>query len=126
MFKSMNASGILGQSGFGMNGNPDGEKPDMRKVYLESYGVELDFPGYYYSDSKFVPNNQDYIVSLSWHIIPPGKNKQVQTTLVNKTYKDDPFEDLYTTKGKDMILKLIKPLKTRVFQIIDEIQLFRI
>ena len=98
----------------------------MRKVYLESYGVELDFPGYYYCDSKFVPNNTDYIVTLSWHIIPPGKNKQVQTTLVNKTYKDDPFEDLYKTKGKDMILKLIKPLKTRVFQIIDEIQLFRI
>ena len=110
----MNASGTFSPSEFG-SGNPDGDKPDMRKVYLESYGVELDFPGYYYSDSKFVPNNPDYIVSLSWHIIPPGKNKQVQTTLIDKTYKDDPFEDLFTTKGKDLILKLIKPLKTRVF-----------
>lgn len=115
MFKSMNTSGVLGTSAFGRMSEDGGEKPDMRKVFLESYGVELDFPGYYYYDSKFVPSNTDYVVSTSWHIIPPGKNKQVQTTLLNKTYQDDPFEDLYTTKGKDMILKLIKPLKSRVF-----------
>ena len=87
----------------------------MRKVYLDSYGVELDFPGLYYYDSKFVPNNTDYIVTTSWHIVPPGKKKVVQTTLLNKTYKDDPFEDLFSTKGKDMIISLLKPLKTRVF-----------
>ena len=34
-----------------------------------------------------------------------------------------PFEDLYQTKGKDIILKLMKPLKTRVFQTVKEIQL---
>jgi len=48
---------------------------EMRKVFLESYGVEMDFPGYYYSDSKFVPNEDKYIIVTAWHIIPPGKNK---------------------------------------------------
>ena len=48
---------------------------EMRKVFLESYGVEMDFPGYYYSDSKFVPNEDKYIIVTAWHIIPPGQNK---------------------------------------------------
>ena len=43
---------------------------ELRKVFLESYGVEMDFPGYYYSDSKFVPNEEKYIIVLAWHIIP--------------------------------------------------------
>lgn len=43
---------------------------DMRKIFIESYGVEMSFPGYYYSDAKFVPTNSDYILSSSWHIIP--------------------------------------------------------
>jgi hypothetical protein len=44
--------------------------------------------------------------------------------MFNKTFKTGPFEDLYKTKGKDMILKLMKPklpLKTGVFDTINEI-----
>ena len=111
----------MGQSFLSTAEAADKPDHDMRKIFLESYGVEMDFPGYYYYDSKFVPAHSDYITVLAWHIVPQGKNKQVQTTLYNRTYKDDPFEDLYTTKGKDMILKLLNPLKTRVFDIIEEI-----
>ena len=32
------------------------EEKDMRKVYLDAYGMELDFAGYYYHSSKFIPN----------------------------------------------------------------------
>ena len=34
---------------------PSSKSSDMRKIFLESYGVEMNFPGYYYFDSKFVP-----------------------------------------------------------------------
>ena len=98
----------------------------MRSVFLESYGVEMNFPGYYYYDSKFVPleGKTNYIIVLAWHIVPAGQSKRVQTTMFNKTFKTGPFEDLYKTKGKDMILKLMKPklpLKTGVFDTINEI-----
>ena len=95
----------------------------MRQVFLESYGVEMEFPGFYYYDAKFVPkaNVHKYIIVLAWHIVPQGKNKKVQTTKINKTYKTDPFEDLYKTKGKDMILKLMRPLQTGVFETVNEI-----
>ena len=101
------------------------QSSDMRQVFLESYGVEMDFPGYYYYDSRFVPKEDKvkYIIVLAWHIVPQGRNKRVQTTRFDKTFKDDPFEDLYTTKGKDMILKLMRPLKTGVFETTKEIQL---
>ena len=49
----------------------------MRSVFMESFGVEMDFPGYYYYDSKFVPHEdkKNYIIVLAWHIVPTGKNK---------------------------------------------------
>ena len=43
--------------------------------------------------------------------------------MFNKTFKTGPFEDLYKIKGKDMILKLMRPLKTGVFETTKEIQL---
>ena len=56
------------------------EEKDMRKVYIDAYGMELDFAGYYYHSSKFIPNQDDLILTLCWHITPEGKNKVVQTT----------------------------------------------
>ena len=50
---------------------------DMRKIFIENYGVEMSFPAYYYSDAKFVPNNSNYILSTSWHIIPENADVQV-------------------------------------------------
>ena len=97
----------------------------MRSVFQESYGLEMDFPGYYYYNSRFVPHTHScsnkYIIVLAWHIVPTGKNKNVQTTKIDKTYNEVPFEDLYDNKGKDMILKLMKPLKTGVFETTKEL-----
>jgi len=56
------------------------EENDMRKVYIDAYGVELDFAGFYYHSSKFIPNQDPLILTLCWHITPEGKSKVVQTT----------------------------------------------
>lgn len=49
----------------------------LRQIFLESYGVEMNFPGYYYQDAKFVPNHNEYIICASWHIVPDGRNLEV-------------------------------------------------
>jgi hypothetical protein len=49
----------------------------MRQVYIDSYGVELDFAGCYYHFSKFIPNQKDLILTLCWHITPEGNQKRV-------------------------------------------------
>lgn len=76
----------------------------MRKIFIESYGIELDFGGFYYSDSKFVPNHEEYIITACWHIVPNGESKIVQTTYNDNTFKEQKYEDLYTTRGSDIIL----------------------
>ena len=53
------------------------EDTDMRKIFIESYGIQLDFGGFYYSDSKFVPNHEEYIITACWHIVPKGDDKIV-------------------------------------------------
>ena len=63
------------------------------------------------------------MVVLGWHIVPVGKNKKVQTTKIDKTYKSTPFEDLFPMSGKDVILKLMKPLSSGVFETTKEVQL---
>jgi hypothetical protein len=41
-----------------------------RKVFIANYGVDLEFPGYYCFDSKFVPHDEGLIIALSWHVLP--------------------------------------------------------
>lgn len=43
---------------------------DLRGIYIENYGVDLEFPAYYYQDAKFVPKNHDLVVTMGFHIIP--------------------------------------------------------
>ena len=99
----------------------DESEHDMRKIFIESYGVEMSFPAYYYSDAKFVPTNSDYILSTSWHIIPENTNVQVQTTCINGKYECNKFQELWDTKGKNIILNLLKPLESNTFQQVKSI-----
>jgi hypothetical protein len=87
----------------------------MRKVYIDAYGMELDFAGYYYHSSKFIPNQNELILTLCWHITPEGKNKVVQTTKYDRTFYEKPYESLYEETGKDIIMTIMRPLKTNVF-----------
>ena len=48
---------------------------DQRDIYVEKYGVDIQFPAFYYIDAKFVPNmskgmNEEHIVVMAYHIIP--------------------------------------------------------
>ena len=94
----------------------------MRKIFIESYGIELDFGGFYYSDSKFVPNHEKYIITACWHIVPKGDSKIVQTTNYDKTVEHHKYEELYNTSQGDILLQLMKPLKNGKFENIKEIQ----
>ena len=75
---SMRKSGGTGTGAFD-DSPPARMSSDMREVFQESYGIEMDLPGYYYFNSKFVPREfkNQYIVVLAWHIVPTGKNKKV-------------------------------------------------
>ena len=53
---------------------------DLRKIYIENYGVKMEFPAYYIQDAKFVPHKPDLIVQMAQHIIPKGYTHTIQTT----------------------------------------------
>jgi hypothetical protein len=98
----------------------------MRKVYIDAYGVELDFAGFYYHSSKFIPNQNDLILNLCWHITPEGKNKVVQTTKYNRSVTEEQYDKVYEETGKDIIMRIMRPLKTNVFQKVKQIKLYGI
>jgi hypothetical protein len=96
---------------------------DMRKVYIDSYGVELDFAGFYYHSSKFIPNQNELILTLFWHITPEGKNKVVQTTMYDGSWNEAPYESIYENTGKDIIMTIMRPLKQNVFEKVEQVKL---
>ena len=53
------------------------ENSDMRKIFMETYGIEMKFPAYYYNEAKFVPKNPEFVLSTSWHIIPDMENVEI-------------------------------------------------
>ena len=94
----------------------------MKDIFVKQYGVEMDVPGYYFSDSKFVPNSTEgFVVSLQWHIIPDGQNKVVQTTYLDNTYDEQTYSQINPNTGKEIIISLLKPYKSGVFETIKEI-----
>ena len=36
--------------------NPKDKQSDQRDIYVAKYGVDIQFPAFYYMDAKFVPN----------------------------------------------------------------------
>ena len=53
------------------------EHEDLRGVFIDNYGVTLEFPAYYYLDSKFVPSEENLVVTMGFHIIPTNSTAQV-------------------------------------------------
>ena len=64
------------------------------------------------------------ILTLSWHIAPVGKNKVVQTTNFDKSFYEKPYESLYEDAGKDIIMTVMRPLKSNVFHKEKSIKLY--
>ena len=70
----------------------------------------MELPAYYYFDAKFVPQSQDQLVTMAFHIIPK-KNKyhnNVQTTFIDGRVENNSFDELYDLTGKNIILNLYK------------------
>ena len=67
------------------------EPEDLRKKYLQNFGVSMEIPAYYIYDARFVPHVKDYIVTLTWHILPKSFTSTVQTTYLNGTVTDSNF-----------------------------------
>ena len=64
---------------------------DLRKIYIENYGVKMEFPAYYIQDAKFVPHEPDLIVQMAQHIIPKVFTHTVQTTWINGDVQENEF-----------------------------------
>jgi len=84
------------------------EMKDLRKVYMENYGVSFEFPSYYLNTARFVPHVKGHIVTLAWHIIPRNANQVVQTTWIDGTVDEKTFSTVYNNTGKSIIIKLAK------------------
>ena len=98
----------------------------MRKVFIDAYGFELDFAGFYYSTARFIPNHsgekRDWILNVCWHIVPEGRKKVVQTTTYPKnTYSEKPYENIYDQSGRGVLFQILKTVKSGKFKKIDEI-----
>ena len=82
------ASGNSGKSSLGMSSlqhvNHDSTYEDLRNVYISSYGVEIQTPSFNFIDAKIVPNqSEQFIVTLSNHILPKRSKHIVQTTFID-------------------------------------------
>ena len=78
----------------------------------------MEIPAYYIYDAKFVPNKKNYIVTLTWHILPKQFTSNVQTTCLNGTIIDSTFQDLNKKAGKDIIIALQRADGRRGFEMI--------
>jgi hypothetical protein len=49
---------------------------DLRPIFIKNYGVSMEIPAFYYNDAKYVPHFKDFIVTMSFHIIPKENGLQ--------------------------------------------------
>ena len=75
---------------------------NLRKIFIENYGVEMEYPGYYLMDARFVPYDEKYLINLSWLINPSPSTlgTTTQTTFIDGTYKENAEEDEEGKKSK--------------------------
>ena len=83
-------------------------KNDLRDIFIQKYGVSMEIPAFYYYNAKFVPNKPNYLVTMSFHIIPKKQSMlgNVQTTFIDGTVEESSYEDLYQNTGENIIMNL--------------------
>lgn len=63
-----------------MKSAQSGEKDEnMRKVFVENYGVQLELPVNYNQEAKFVPHYPQLVVTSTKHINPKDDNIEIHT-----------------------------------------------
>ena len=60
----------LGMSEFNPGQKSKEKYVDLREVYIENYGVQMEVPSLGYRDGKMVPGQDDFVVTTDFHIIP--------------------------------------------------------
>lgn len=45
---------------------------DLRQNFVDSYGVDIEFPAYYSDSGVLVPHKPGFILSSGFHVIPRG------------------------------------------------------
>jgi hypothetical protein len=60
--------------GFTSAAGTSNKSADLRQNFVDSYGVNIEFPAFYSDDAKLVPHMPGYLVSSGFHIIPRGDN----------------------------------------------------
>ena len=50
-------------------------KENFRKKFMDSYGVEIEFPAYYSEDGVIVPHKTDHVLSLGFHSVPRNQDE---------------------------------------------------
>ena len=103
-FNETGKQGSVGMSSLGHSGKKKAQG-DQRDIYVEKYGVDIQFPAFYYMDAKFVPGQcrgkgDEYIVVMAYHIIPKQDllnevEHEVQTTSIDGTVQTGTFKDIY-------------------------------
>ena len=111
----MASNASLDKSNLGMSEFNPGQKSkekyvDLREVYIENYGVQMEVPSLGYRDGKMVPGQEDYVVTTDFHIIPKKQMYQnnVQTTNIDGSFEENSWDEIYPTAGDSIRLTLNK------------------
>ena len=86
---------------------------DQRPVFIKNYGVSMEIPAFYYTDAKYVPHVKDFVVTMSYHIVPQNNPNSIQTTYIDGRVENNSFNEIYEHTGQNIILNLSK-VKSRV------------
>lgn len=91
-----------------MKSSQSGEKDEnMRKVFVENYGVQLDLPVFYYQEAKFVPHYPQLVVTTTKNINPKGDNIEIYTHLIGEEQcKKHKMGEIYEDGSRSTFLYL--------------------
>ena len=98
----------MAMSNFNVEEKVDKSQEDLRHIFIDNYGVQMEIPAYYYYDAKFVPHFKDQLVTMAFHIIPKKQkyHSNVQTTYIDGRVENNSWKELYDLTGENIILNL--------------------
>lgn len=71
------------------------EDADLRRNFVENYGVSISFPCYYSDNGCIVPHKAGFIVSSGFHVIPRQSAQRVQVNPYVELHPDSKGSEDY-------------------------------
>ena len=89
---------------------PQEEFEDLRSKFINKYGVSIEIPAYYHYDSKFVPHDPEYVVTMGFHVIQSKtSDHEILTTYVDGDREEvSTFDEIFQKQGQNLIISLNK------------------